>query len=61
MQSFGADGKQVGWTTLFDAKGAPNWTKWTQKVDLPDNATRAQIIVVMNGTGTVSLDDLKID
>ena len=61
VQSFGADGKQVGWTTLFDAKGIKDWTKWTQKVELPAEATRAQIIVTLNGEGKIGLDELEVE
>ncbi len=59
VQSFDKDGKQVGWTTLFDAKAAQNWTKWEGTANLPKNAVRANIVVTLNGNGSVWLDDME--
>ena len=57
LQTFDAGGKQIGWQTLADAKGATDWTKFSENVRLPDGAARAVFVAIFNGDGALQLRD----
>lgn len=58
LQSFDAQGKQVGWQTLFDAKGAKMWTSFESKIAWPTGAARVAIVVLLKGDGALSAREL---
>jgi hypothetical protein len=62
VQSFDAGYKQVGWTTIFDAREAKatDWTKWQQKLTLPSNAVHSFLKVTYKGNGKLWLDEVEL-
>ncbi len=62
VQSFDAGYKQVGWTTLFDAKDAKatQWTKWEKNLSLPANAAHSFLKVTYKGNGQLWLDEVEL-
>lgn len=60
LQSWADSGKtQNGWTTLIQARGAQQWTKFDRVVDLPDQYQIASVRVVVRGTGKVSIREVQ--
>ena len=61
IPSFDNNGKQVGWTTLLDARAAGEWRPFSREVQLPKGAARSSLIVTFNGNGKVWLDEVRVD
>jgi hypothetical protein len=61
VQSFDANYKQVGWTTLFDAREAKaiEWTKWEKKLALPPDAAHSFLKITFKGNGKLWLDEVE--
>lgn len=59
VQFFDASGAQVGWTTIADALSASDWRDFSQQVDRPASATRAALVIVIDGDGSLWVDDLR--
>ena len=60
VQSFDAGYKQVGWTTILDAREAKatDWTKWEKSLTLPANAAHSFLKVTYRGNGQLWLDEV---
>jgi photosystem II stability/assembly factor-like uncharacterized protein len=47
VQSFGPGGKQIGWTTLTEAKSVTQWTRFEQVLDLPADYITSSVRVCL--------------
>ncbi len=56
VQSFDAKGGQVGWTVL--AETGPDWSGFTHTAHVPPAAASVNLVLVVKGRGTFSLDGL---
>ena len=58
LQIFDAEGKQIGWQTLCDAKNAREWMSFQTAATAPSGAKQINFLVIVKGQGAVAVRDL---
>jgi hypothetical protein len=61
VQAFDAAFKQVAFINLADAVGTADWKEFSGEVRLPAGAKTASLTVILNGEGSVWLDDVRVE
>lgn len=61
VQSFNQKWKPIAFEQLRYIQGDSDWLAFSGKVTLPEGAARNNLVVLLDGQGTVWVDDLKIE
>ena len=61
LQTYDADGQQIGWQTLSDASKAREWTRFEGAATLPADAAKVNLIAIFNGQGALGVRNVQAE